>query len=92
MADGSEKVSFWEAEINKNGTTSTLSEFLIQNGQRTIDLNEIKEITKVAGCVAIGCTTALVGCAFTNCLYLKCAAGWCVGSLVGSVVGILLFG
>ncbi len=88
-SDGSEKVSFWEAEINEDGTISTISEFLIQNGQRSIDLNEM---SNVVACYVSWCGGSLVGCAFANCLYLKCVLVGCTTALVGCVLQWFLGG
>jgi len=43
-----------------------------------------------AACSAAGCATAAIGCAFSGPGYFKCLAGWCLGSMVGCAIGVLL--
>lgn len=84
--NGIEKVTFWEGRINEDGSVTTTSEFLITDGQRASDVNEMTEITKPLGCFVAWCGGSLAGCIFSNCAYLKCVAIGCTVALVGCVL------
>lgn len=90
--NGVEKVTFWEGKINEDGTITTTSEFLITEGQRAADVNEMTEITKPLGCFVAWCGGSLVGCLFSNCGYLHCVAIGCTVALVGCVLQWLFGG
>lgn len=84
-ANGNRKVSFWEGKINDDGSVTTLSEYLIENGTRGTDIEVMSKIT-AGHCILAGCGGGLAACLFANCAYLKCLAGWCVGSLVSCLL------
>lgn len=86
-ANGNRKVSFWEGKINDDGSVTTLSEYLIENGYRHSD---IKEFTNVIGCIVSWCGAAAFTCKFTNCAYFKCLGIACGGIIIGCVLCELL--
>ncbi len=81
IPDRGEKVSFWEGIIKEEGDVLTLTEYEISNGQIGRDIELMSKIT-AGHCILASCGGVLVGCIFSNCAYLKCAAVGCVGGLV----------
>jgi len=76
-SNGAEKVTFWEGRINEDGSISTTSEFLITDGQRASNVDEMTELFKVTGCIFTGCVGVIAGCRYAGPLAVKCALIGC---------------